>query len=189
MTRVNLIMATVTGLAVYSTYRYFRFKFSLSSESHGQDLADLSLLDDPNFNIEEFPSLPEEEGVKVKVKRSLTKPTNFRIHILRHLKLKHNIDDMENTALNRKVLKREVINIIKDVAPDVRTSDLYLQADIIVEMFFIPSSVDMKVRNLRYAPNVLQRLYEYNRPIWLGSFVHWIIGARPLWVDPRPKRH
>lgn len=105
--------------------------------------------------------------------------TNYRAFILRKLRESCHIDDYPNNPLNRRVLKRKVVNIMRKSTEDIRDFDLYSHADIIVELFFIPTKIDMEVRALRNDPRVLERLELYQgQSTWSSRFQRWLFPSR-----------
>jgi hypothetical protein len=95
----------------------------------------------------------------------------------------HHIDDYPNNPLNRKVLKRKIVSIMREKKPDIRDVDIFIHADLIVEMFFCPTSMDIDCLRMRYCTAAIDRKCEYKRPIWIVSWSRFLQG-KSLWVYP-----
>jgi hypothetical protein len=130
------------------------------------------------FNLADY--LTEEdmsdEKIDVPLDGSRATCTNFRLRVLRTLRQTCHIDEWKNTVVDRKILKKKIITICKSINPSIRSSDIYSHADIIVELFFIPTNMDFECRMLRNSLAVRARREDYDRPIFVGSFWDYIWG-------------
>lgn len=108
--------------------------------------------------------------------------TNFRGMILRRLRESCHIDDWENVSEDRRVIKRKVIRIIRELRKDIRDVDIFMNADAIVELFFMPTGMDIECRKIRYSTTMLEQQRLYAKPIWIGW--HMLLRGRLPWVYP-----
>lgn len=121
--------------------------------------------------------------------RPLAIKTNFRIFILRKLRETCHIDDWVNSSENRRILKKKVSTLMRTNNPDIRDADVYEHADIIVELFFIPTENDLFVRGLRYSDAAVAQRNLYANigltPLeWLlnrneFAIFRWFLGYKP----------
>jgi len=170
-------LAGLTSLCIYTREKFNFSKVGLVPEQETQLTIETVSGDRDSVVIDTVLSLQQSQP------DLLVRRTNFRITYLRKLREMCHIDDYKNTNLNRKVLKRKLVTLIRTDNPDIRTCDLFHNADTIVELFFIPTYQDITNRNIRYSSYAIQRVEEYNRPIWIGSWTRFFLG-RPLLAYP-----
>jgi len=176
-----LLFATCVVLVV-SSHLYHKW-FRNDAYTYTTNVDDQTAMQVDSIHIDE--STPSElaskdPGLKPPI---IADRTQFRMFVLRKIRQRFHIDDFVNNPVNRKVIKRNVVKTIKSERPDIRDVDLFLHADIITEMFFIPLKVDLEVRRLRFSSFAMERRRIYKRPIWIGSMSRFFQGL-PLSVDP-----
>jgi hypothetical protein len=112
----------------------------------------------------------EDRGINItlggngkEVVTDVTAPSKFRRYILRKIRLKYHIDDYPSTNVSRGIIRRYAMSLIMKETKTIRTVDLYRNLDFIVELFFVPSPVDVRMSRFRQSYGRLWRINEYTQ--------------------------
>lgn len=102
--------------------------------------------------------------------------TRFRKEMLMRLRAHYHFESYPDTVNSRRVLRRKLESLMYKYRPDIRLEDVYLNADIIVEYYFIPSAMDLEVRAIRGSLSRKKRIKEYYSPVRSGGWLEWWMG-------------
>lgn len=162
---------------------YFDYEDNLDSRRLVENLAHIDD-DDQDVEVQVTRSYKDADtGKWCTNNHTAYKPKNFQLFILRLLRQEYHIDEYRNTPVNRRVLKKRVVTLIQLNKEDIRQKDIFDNADLIVEMFFVPTDMDIRCRQFRHSMAVRERLASYNAPIYIGSWWSYLMG-QPQFVDP-----